>query len=842
MPGKIRTMGAGLGGSTSRNVNVNANTGGGNKKQGLSTTTNKRVQFVSNAIKARSYGENRNVVFCMNQLGGIGAVSGGNGSRMFGTTSDGVKDCITGPYGCEQVVREAYLEAYGREPDKSGLRTYCIAMTKRRWSKADIVADLKKNEDSLAPIYASLEGNYLMSIWDLVSEEQLVEGQKVHIDNQGNITVNPTIGKITVNSETEYSLTMGISGVENVVGGPNNKNIIPARSYGNMPRINACELYFSNDSVDVAFFKDTDGDGVVDSNDPFPENENKSVVTQPPVITLNGDNPLTVELGSVYEDPGATATDELGDSISNPDFNTDNGAEDLSSIDVSGSVDTNTVGSYTITYTAYDNWDLSSTATRTVNVVDTTAPVITLNGDEEITIEVDVNGNYEDEGATATDNDGVTPITGVTDGVDITQVGVYYVVFEAEDGSGNISSKTRTVNVVDTTSPVITLLGNNPYTAYLGSSAALIPGATATDASSENNLTVTVTGTVDTNTLGTYTLTYTAEDESNNSALVTRTVNVEEQTHIYSFQNLYNALKSNNGVDGRLIQVDTDGEFDDAKILTKGPGVFAELSQQGSTGYKAWNSKTWFPGSNSAWHVELYGRGDQQEVSVPGIMLLDPDSISSSSELPLDVDSLDINDSSKLIGLSIIQLVSGGFINNGISGFYLNETDPMFRYVWRTPPGTPSFFYKLYLRYSPSEQAGTSGVDDKEDYQIMKNDFTDYEQIGVAKPDAKFSNLSLYDGEDDGVVVGGDVGGNAISRAGIAPNTQCNCFSLNNGLENIDQYNRGTRGSDNLFGDDCNKVGWTEGQQYGTTIKVWVEIVDENGDPVQDDSYESLMA
>ena len=148
MPGKARTMGAGLGGSTSRNVNVNANTGGGNKKQGLSTTTNKKVQFVSNAIKNRSYGENRNVIFCMNQLGGVGAVSGGSNSRMFGTTSDGVKDCIKGPYGCEQVVREAYLEAYGREPDASGLRTYCLAMTRRRWSKADVIADLKKNGDS----------------------------------------------------------------------------------------------------------------------------------------------------------------------------------------------------------------------------------------------------------------------------------------------------------------------------------------------------------------------------------------------------------------------------------------------------------------------------------------------------------------------------------------------------------------------------------------------------------------------------------------------------------------------------------------------------------------------
>ena len=87
----------------------------------------------------------------MNQLGGVGAVSGGSNSRMFGSTSDGVKDC-TQPYGCEQLVREAYLEAFGREPDASGLRTYCLAMTRRGFSKADVIADLIKNGDSLAGI------------------------------------------------------------------------------------------------------------------------------------------------------------------------------------------------------------------------------------------------------------------------------------------------------------------------------------------------------------------------------------------------------------------------------------------------------------------------------------------------------------------------------------------------------------------------------------------------------------------------------------------------------------------------------------------------------------------
>ncbi len=139
---RIRSMSAGRAGASTYNANVNGNRGGGNKLQGLSTTTNTRVSFVSNAIKRRAHGDNRDLIFCVNQLGGIGSRS-----RMFATTADGVKDCITGPYGCEQTVREAYLEALNREPDASGLRTYCLAMTKRRWSKADVVADLKNSSE-----------------------------------------------------------------------------------------------------------------------------------------------------------------------------------------------------------------------------------------------------------------------------------------------------------------------------------------------------------------------------------------------------------------------------------------------------------------------------------------------------------------------------------------------------------------------------------------------------------------------------------------------------------------------------------------------------------------------
>ena len=129
-----------------------------------------------------------------------------------------------------------------------------------------------------------------------------------------------------------------------------------------------------------------------------------------------------------------------------------------SSIVVSGSVDTSTIGTYTLTYNVSDaSGNAAVPVTRTVNVVDTTAPVITLLGDNLMTIEV---GSYFYRSRCyCSDNyDGdLTSSIAIVNNVDTSTVGTYTVTYNVSDTSGNAAVPvTRTVNVVDTT-----VTGNN---------------------------------------------------------------------------------------------------------------------------------------------------------------------------------------------------------------------------------------------------------------------------------------------------------------------------------------------------------------------------------------------
>ena len=158
-------------------------------------------------------------------------------------------------------------------------------------------------------------------------------------------------------------------------------------------------------------------------------------------------------------------------------------------------------------------------------ITDNTPPVITLSGPSPI--DVEVNFVYTDDGATASDNvDGdITPSIVTVNSVDTAVLGEYIVTYDVSDYSGNTATQViRTVNVVDTTAPVITLLGSNPQTIDLGS------GYTELGATTDDDSAVAINSSLFVDAVGSYAIFYDSTDGTNAATTVTRTVNVVDNT------------------------------------------------------------------------------------------------------------------------------------------------------------------------------------------------------------------------------------------------------------------------------------------------------------------------
>ena len=241
--------------------------------------------------------------------------------------------------------------------------------------------------------------------------------------------------------------------------------------------------------------------------------------TTKPVIVLLGDNPQTVEFGSIYNDPGATATDAVDD-------------DDELTIRIAAvsTVDTDTVGDYTVTYTVSDKaTNVATPVIRMVMVTDTVIPDIT--APLAITFEATdtLTPLSRSDYGTATSGDDTADIT--DDAPDAFPLGATTITWTATDPATNEMIATQVVTIVDTTPPVIVLLGDNPQTVEFGS-VYNDPGATATDAVDDNDELTTqiaAASTVDTGTVGDYTVTYTVSDKATNAATpVTRMVTVTD--------------------------------------------------------------------------------------------------------------------------------------------------------------------------------------------------------------------------------------------------------------------------------------------------------------------------
>ena len=179
--------------------------------------------------------------------------------------------------------------------------------------------------------------------------------------------------------------------------------------------------------------------------------------TTAPVITLKGEQSVTINAGETYTDVGATAHDAVDGDISK-------------AVETTGAVDANKPGVYTIIYSVKDNsGNAAVSVVRTVRVVDAVVPVLTLKGEQSVTI--NAGETYTDVGATAHDAvDGdISKAVETTGAVDANKPGVYTIIYSVKDNSGNAAvSVVRTVRVVDAVVPVLTLKGEQSVTINAG--------------------------------------------------------------------------------------------------------------------------------------------------------------------------------------------------------------------------------------------------------------------------------------------------------------------------------------------------------------------------------------
>ena len=265
----------------------------------------------------------------------------------------------------------------------------------------------------------------------------------------------------------------------------------------------------------------TDNAGLSDS-------KSRNVIVKdvaPPQISLIGDPVIYLEIMNPFNDPGVSYADNYW-------------PNSKIIFEKSGLVDITHIGTYTITYSVTDfSGNGPNSISRKVIVWDSSAPSLSLNGADEVIIEV--NEPWYDPGVTITDNSisgFKTNISGTfyknfpnVDGKFVPNIiGLYTIFYEVVDAAGNKSEMIpRVVRVVDSKCPQITLLGDlmlsvEKWTPYVDA------GYTITDNYyAAKDIHVDTFNNVNIHEPGLYYVTYTATDPSNNNCMtVTRIVRV----------------------------------------------------------------------------------------------------------------------------------------------------------------------------------------------------------------------------------------------------------------------------------------------------------------------------
>lgn len=149
----------------------------------------------------------------------------------------------------------------------------------------------------------------------------------------------------------------------------------------------------------------------------------------PPELTLKGNQLVEICPNRDYEEEGYQAIDNYDG-------------------DITIKVDMKRVND-NIIYTVNDSSNNKSEIIRTIKKVDSLAPTITLNGNE--TQYIYKGDAYNEYGAKAIDNcdDDLTDKIQISGTVDTSLIGTYEILYKVKDNSGNESSRTRYVKVIN---------------------------------------------------------------------------------------------------------------------------------------------------------------------------------------------------------------------------------------------------------------------------------------------------------------------------------------------------------------------------------------------------------
>ena len=305
---------------------------------------------------------------------------------------------------------------------------------------------------------------------------------------------------------------------------PSEENVYEMEVHGEKPEFKATATDNYDDHVEVEITDDINVDVVgtytivfkaIDTNGnvAVETREFKVVDTTKPVITPSEENVYEMEVHGEKPKFKATATDNYDDHVD---------------VEITDDIDVHTVGKYTITFKSTDTNGNVAIETREFKVKDTTAPVITVD-DENNKYTMEVHGEKPEFKATATDNYDDHVEVEITDDIDVHKVGKYTVTFKSTDTNGNVATVTREFKVVDTTAPVITVDDeNNKYTMEVHEDKPEFK-ATATD-NYDEHVNVEITDNIDTHKVGTYTVMFKAIDTNGNVATVTREFKVVDTT------------------------------------------------------------------------------------------------------------------------------------------------------------------------------------------------------------------------------------------------------------------------------------------------------------------------